>query len=65
MGAVFAEQVAVPLCVEGLEVFIDLRMTHGRAGHVNEQILLGDISHVFRVIIFGEQMIEGLVAARA
>ena len=65
MRAVFAEQVTVLLRVEALEILVDLRVAHGGSRHINKQVLLGDIGHIFRVIIFGEQMIERLVAARA
>ena len=65
MRAMFAEHVTILFRVETLEILIDLRVAHGGSGHINEKILLGDIGHIFRVIIFGEQMIERLVAARA
>ena len=65
VGAAFAEEITVLLCVEAFEIFMDLGMAHRRSRHINEQILLGHISHIFRVIILGEQMIERLVTARA
>ena len=63
MRAVFAEQITILLCVKPLEVLVDLRMAHWRAGHVDQKVLLGDVGHIFRVIVFGKQMIEGLVTA--
>src|SRR5690606_18099499 len=39
-------------------------MAHRLAGVVGQKVLLRDIGDVFRLAVFGEQVIEGLVAPR-
>ena len=42
----------------------DLRMLDRIARIVDHQILLGDVGDVIRVLVLGEQMIEGLILGR-
>ena len=60
---------AVPQRIASVrEIIKNLRnrwMIYGAAVAVALQILLADISHVGRILIFGEQVIKRLIAARA
>ena len=47
-----------------VETISDLSMANGLARFIGQQILLGDIGHIFCLGIFGIEMIEGLVLAR-
>jgi hypothetical protein len=47
------------------EILIHLRVPNGRSGVISEQILLRNISRIFRFLILGEQVIKRLVLARA
>ena len=40
-------------------------MAQRLAAVVRQEILLGDIGHIFRLLVFGEEMIEGLLLGRA
>ena len=46
------------------EHFFDLGMAHGVAGGIGQQILLRDISHIFRLGVFSKKMIKRLILAR-
>ena len=39
-------------------------MAHGLAGVVGEQVLLRHIGDIFRLVVFGEEVIEGLIFFR-
>ena len=43
----------------------DVRMVHGFAGIVGDQVLFRDIGHVVALIVFGQKMVERLFFYRA
>ena len=42
-----------------------LGVADGNARLVRQKVLLGDVGDVFGLVVFGEQVVEGLVLARA
>src|SRR6266508_4191948 len=61
----FAQLVGAPTRVVAFEIVLDLRMAHGIAALIIEQILLRYIGDIFGVVVLREEVIEGLVLARA
>src|SRR5262245_21062749 len=60
-----AQAIKALLRVEALEEFPDLRVTDRFAGFVIEQVLAGNLSDILGFVVLGEEVIEGLVLARA
>ena len=56
---------AIALAVKLLEQLRNMGMIDGPSARVCEQVLLADISDVGTVVIFCQQVVEWLVAARA
>ena len=46
-----------------VEELVDLRMVHGFARGVGDEVLLGNVGDVLALLVFGEQVIEGLILA--
>ena len=59
------EMKRVMAVLEGTEEIGDIRMIDGFAGIIDHKILFRDIGHIVALIIFGQEMIEGLLARRA
>ncbi|MCY1310769.1 hypothetical protein D9M70_609950 [compost metagenome] len=48
-----------------VEQGIDLGVAHRPVAVVELQVLLGNVGDILAVVVFGEQMVEGLILARA
>src|SRR4029079_12757065 len=59
-----AQAIEALLRIEAFEEFPDLGMTDRLTGFIIEQVLLGNISDIFGIVVLGEQMVERLVLAR-
>src|SRR5690625_6099203 len=57
------EQVMHPIIFS--EIIADIGMIDRHAALIRDQILLRDIGHVIGRLVLGEEMIEGLILARA
>ena len=57
--------VSLAALVVAVEIVAHLGVAHGIAALVNQQVLFGDIGNIFRLSVFSQQVIEGLVLAGA
>src|SRR6188472_1707899 len=64
MCAAMAPLISAARPVEAAEIVADLGMAHRLARIIDKEVLLRHIGNVFCLLIFGEEMVEGLVLGR-
>src|SRR5689334_23484094 len=64
MSPAMAALIGAARPVEAAEIVADLGMPHRFARIIDEEVLLRHIGNVFCLLIFGEEMVEGLVLGR-